>query len=82
MCLFGRPFVRSFFRMYVFECVCLREYERTCVHAGVHACMHVCMIVWLAVFLSVPFVFACVLAYVRAGVHACMHVYLSVWLVS
>ena len=55
VCLSVRPSVRSFFfRMYVYECVCVREYERTCVHAGVHACINVCMIVWLAVCLSVP----------------------------
>ena len=49
----------------------MREYERTCVRAGVHACM-----------LSVCLSPVCVCAYVRAGVHACMHVYLYVWLVS
>ena len=33
VCLSIRPSVRSFvFRMYVYECVCVREYERTCVN--------------------------------------------------
>ena len=48
----------------------MREYERTCVRAGVHACMPLCLLSCL----SDPFVCACVRAYFRAGVHACMYV--------
>ena len=48
VCLSVRPFVRSFFRMYLYICVCVRAYVCACVRAGVHACMYV----WLAVSLS------------------------------
>ena len=74
-----RPYVRSFFRMYVYECVCVREYVYVCVcpcvRAYVFACIrvgvHSCLYVWLAVCLSVPCV--CVRTYIHACGCACKH---------